>query len=256
MKRAAGMRLCATGSRRRHGTLTVGESAWIAMSGRWRTALARSTACRTCRCWRRRRSAISALSQKKRTPAAGPGAVQRTAQRLASAQERATTRVESARRESADGCHREAECEGHDGQREGHVGRARPERAAEGATGAGDPGDGLGRSEAGSGLQGGRSDGGRSGVDVRTCSGCGAVDETARRSQTEFVCVAYGPARNADAARNIPASRTGASARRDALARATSTTREMVAGRASGSPCIWFPQRYIMSGMTLGTVKE
>ena len=81
----------------------------------------------------------------------------------------------------------------------------------------------------------------------RTCSECGAVDATARHSQAELVY--------ANAARNIPASGTGASARSEALALATSATREMDAGRASRSPCIRFPQRFIIGGMTFGTAK-
>ena len=44
--------------------------------------------------------------------------------------------------------------------------------------------------------------------------------------------------RGLNAVRNIPAPGTGASARREALALAASTSREMDAGRALGSPCI------------------
>ena len=48
----------------------------------------------------------------------------------------------------------------------------------------------------------------------RACSEGGALDSTSRRSQAEFVCVAYSHARNAGAASNILDSETGASARR------------------------------------------
>ena len=63
----------------------------------------------------------------------------------------------------------------------------------------------------------------------QTGSACGTIDPHSRRSQSEFQCVAYGHARNADlnAARNIRASGTGAAAWRGALAAATPATREM-----------------------------
>ena len=70
----------------------------------------------------------------------------------------------------------------------------------------------------------------------RTCSECGVVDSASRPSQAEFLCVACGHARNADAARNILASGTGASARREAAA--TSATREKDSEWALGDQCM------------------